>query len=295
MQNGTLKRSATGATLIADSGSTKTHWGILTADGNLKEFTTPGINPYYQSYEDICYLLEQQLFCHFKATEISHIYFYGAGCAAADKKQILHTAFKLYCSNASIEIESDLLGAARAMFQDSPGIIGILGTGSNSGVYNGYQIIENVSPLGFILGDEGSGAVIAKQFVADCLKNQAPVLLSQSFFERFQLSREAILEHVYRLPFPNRYLAQFMPFLSEYKHEDYVSDLIREAFIAYAVRNLKQYNYESYPIRIVGSVAYHFATILRDALIDTGLYLDAVEADPIAKLIMYHHKQHINQ
>ncbi len=292
MQHGTLKRFATGAILIADSGSTKTHWVLLDIDGNVKEFKTPGINPYYQSYDDICSLLEQQLFCHIKANTISYVYFYGAGCAAIDKKQILYTALKLYCSSAVVEIESDLLGAARAMFQDSPGIIGILGTGSNSGVYNGHKITENVSPLGFILGDEGSGAVIAKQFIADCLKNQAPVLISQSFFERFRLTRESILDQVYRQPFPNRFLAQFMPFLSEYKHEDYVNNLIRNAFKAFVVRNLKQYNYESYPIRIIGSVAFNFETILRDAFIDAGLCLDAVEADPMVQLIKFHQIQY---
>ena len=201
--------------LIADSGSTKTCWCVVSNGELLSQVITDGINPFYQTDLEIIALLDTQLIPKLENIEIDQIYFYGAGCSFPEKKVLVSRALVRFFSNAMIEIQSDLLGAARSLFQHKKGIACILGTGSNSCFYNGVEIVENVSPLGFILGDEGSGAVLGKLFVADCLKNQLPVALKEKFLSKYDLTPAIILDNVYKKPFPNRFLAQFTPFLLE--------------------------------------------------------------------------------
>ena len=161
--------------LIADSGSTKTHWCVVSEAVEFKHIFTKGINPFYQTDMEIIALLDDQLIPKLDKIDIDSIYFYGAGCSYPEKKILVSRALVRFFGNSMIEIQSDLLGAARSLFQHEKGIACILGTGSNSCYYNGKVIEQNVSPLGFILGDEGSGAVLGKLFIADCLKNQLPV------------------------------------------------------------------------------------------------------------------------
>lgn len=274
--------------MIADSGSTKTLWATCSEGRVQTTYTTAGINPYYQTDDQMRATMVEAAEC-LPAADVERLCFYGAGCTA-DKipllKQLLATVFP----RAEVQVHSDLMAAARAMLQHTRGIACILGTGSNSGLYDGTHIVQNVSPLGFILGDEGSGASIGKQFVGDCLKHQAPEALCRLFLDEYRLTAADVVECVYRRPFPNRYLAHFVPFLAQHIDEyDYIRNLIYRCFCDFLRRNVLQYpQADTLPVAFVGSVAYHFQTVLRTALCDLHLTLGAVAQSPIEGLAQFH-------
>ena len=256
--------------LIADSGSTKTEWRYVTADGRSYLYRTDGVNPYYQTRDEIVRQIETQLLPYLSNfPDIVH--FYGAGCSI-DKAPIVQDALRTLFPAADIEVGSDLLGAARLTCGAEPGIVCILGTGSNSCHYNGASIQHNVSPLGYILGDEGSGAVLGKLLVGDVLKKQLSEELCTTFMKRFNVTPATLMEHVYKRPFPNRYLAQFAVFYAEHPEEQQLKDLLYTAFNAFVQRNLLQYEaVHKLPIHFVGSIAYHYADTLKEVLAQHNL------------------------
>lgn len=274
--------------LIADSGSTKTHWCVLDKSLVFKTIFTKGINPFYQSESEITLELDDNLFPELKNINIDQIYFYGAGCSFPEKKALVIGALKSFFKNALIEIESDLLGAARSLFHHEKGIACILGTGSNSCFYDGKDIVENVSPLGFILGDEGSGAVMGKLLVADCLKNQLSPELKDKFLTKYELTPAIILDNVYKKPFPNRFLAKFTPFLLENIEEASIFNLVFESFDAFFVRNVMQYSLEDVKVGFVGSVAYYFRDTLEIVAYERGIEISKIVQSPMEGLVEYH-------
>ncbi|MDD3077525.1 MAG: ATPase [Paludibacter sp.] len=274
--------------LIADSGSTKTHWCVVDLGAKVKEVVTDGINPFYQSQQDIVALLDSQLIDGVKEYQIDEICFYGAGCSFPEKKLIVSQALVRFFSAATVEVQSDLLGAARALLQHDEGIACILGTGSNSCYYNGKEIVQNVSPLGFILGDEGSGAVLGKLFVADCLKNQMPEWIRDRFFDEYELTPAEIMDKVYKQPFPNRFLAKFTPFLLEHLEEPQIFNLVFDSFDAFFVRNVMQYPLEEMKIGFTGSIAYYFRDTLEIVASEHGLEISEIQQSPMEGLVKYH-------
>lgn len=278
--------------LIADSGSTKTDWVLVDKKDIVYEYQTAGINPYFQSTEEIVTDLKFNLIPQITRFPVEALFFYGAGCAFSDKQKIVANALNEFYKNIPISIESDLTGAARSLCQESPGIVSILGTGSNSCFYDGGKIVKNVSPLGFILGDEGSGAVLGRQLASDCLKNQLPQHIIDRFFKRFDLTPAEILDKVYKEPFPNRFLATLTPFLREELAEPEIFQLVYSGFSSFLKRNIKQYAYTDFELHCVGSVAYYFENILRTAAIDEGLRLGKIEKTPMKGLIAYHRKKY---
>jgi N-acetylglucosamine kinase-like BadF-type ATPase len=273
--------------LIADSGSTKTNWSLTDGKSVLKEIFTLGINPFYQSEHEISDEIEKHLKPKLNDYSIKSITFYGAGCSFPEKKAFVANALGKHFPNAVIEIQSDLLGAARSLFGRKEGIACILGTGSNSCYYDGKQIVENVSPLGFMLGDEGSGAVLSKTLVADCLKKQMPERLSKKFFDQYDLTPATIMESVYKKPFPNRFLAKFTPFLSENMEEPAIYNIVAQGFDSFFKRNILQYP-EGKQVGFIGSVAYHFRGILEDIAKNQGFTVSKIEQNPMSGLITYH-------
>lgn len=274
--------------LIADSGSTNTHWCLVQNGEVVNEIITDGINPFYQTDMEIIALLDDQLIPKLVNIDIDCIYFYGAGCSFPDKKILVSRALVRFFGNSMIEIQSDLLGAARSLFQHEKGIACILGTGSNSCYYNGKEIEQNVSPLGFILGDEGSGAVLGKLFIADCLKNQLPVELKEKFLTCYELTPEMILENVYKKPFPNRYLAQFTPFLLENIEEPSIFNLVYDSFDAFLIRNVMQYPLDDIQIGFVGSVAYYFRDTIEIVASERRIIISDIVQNPMNGLVKYH-------
>ena len=211
-----------------------------------------------------------------------------SGCSFIEKKEIVRCAFKKHFVNADIYVESDLLGACRALFGNSRGVACILGTGSNSCLYDGEKIVKNISPLGFILGDEGSGAVLGKNLVADCLKNQLPTKLIEKFYTRFKTTHVEVMENVYKKSFPNRYLASLTPFLSENIKEKEIRTLVKSNFESFFERNISQYKLTTESVSFVGSIAYYFEDILQEVAKAKGLTIALVDRKPIERLLKYH-------
>ena len=274
--------------LIADSGSTKTSWRLIHDDNKTSEFRTSGINPFYQSAEGIQHELQQNLKPQTDIYEIERVYFYGAGCHFEDKKQIVRSAMQSIFENSVIEINSDLLAVCRALFGKEKGIACILGTGSNSCFYDGCEIKENVSPLGFMLGDEGSGAVLGKLLVADVLKNQLSEVLKNKFLTQYNLTTAEILDKVYKQPFPNRFLAQFAGFLHENSHHKPIYNIIYKSFEDFFMRNVMQYDYKHHNIGFVGSIAYYFNDILATVAMDLNINISTIVQSPMDGLQQYH-------
>lgn len=276
--------------LLADSGSSKTHWAFVEGQQVIKEINTLGINPFYQSKQEIETELANALVPQIPSgSRIEQVFFYGAGCLP-EKIGVLSEALRKFFY-AEIEINTDLLAACRALSGNDPAIVCILGTGSNSCLYDGTAIAHNVSPLGFILGDEGSGAVLGKMLVADVLKNQLPKAMRERFFAQFDLTPAAIMEAVYRKPFPNRFLARLSVFIHQNMHEcSELKAIVERSFSAFFERNILQYGYADYPIHFSGSVAYHYKDILNDVAESFNRQLGKVEMYPMSGLIKYHRK-----
>jgi N-acetylglucosamine kinase-like BadF-type ATPase len=269
-------------TLIADSGSTKTQWN---ADG--QDIFTDGINPFFQSEIEISGLLNTQLVPKIDVEKVKKIYFYGAGCLP-EKTEKIKNALAIFFQSADIEIESDLLGAARALLQRGEGIVGILGTGSNSAFYDGKNIKSNVSPLGFILGDEGSGAALGKRLAGDVLKNMLSQAICEQFLDNIKLTKAQILDKIYRQPFPNRFLANLSVFLFENKEILELEALILNEFQSFFDRNISQYPKNIREISFVGSVAYFFAPQLMQVADYNEFRIEKIMQSPMEGLLKFH-------
>ncbi|HRZ98216.1 MAG TPA: ATPase [Paludibacter sp.] len=274
--------------LIADSGSTKTQWCLVENGLIIKDILTNGINPFYQTEKEIITDLENQLLPELENSTIPEIHFYGAGCSFPEKKALVKNAILQFFPKADIEIESDLLGAARSLFQHEKGIACILGTGSNSCFYDGNEIVQNVSPLGFILGDEGSGAVLGKLLIADCLKKQLPDWLSEKLLDEYELTPAQILENVYKKPFPNRFLAKFSPFILEHIEEPSIFNLVYDSFDSFLARNVMQYPLEEIKVGFIGSIAHYFRDTLEIVASERGIVISEIAKSPMDGLLKYH-------
>ena len=277
--------------LIADSGSTKTAWKLISKTGPTKDIRTLGINPFFRTEEDIFQELSTVLLPE-TGTEIQEIFFYGSGIVNAEKGDIIKRALARIYTSAKIETHSDVLGAARALFGSKSGIACILGTGSNVCLYNGEKITGGISPLGFILGDEGSGAVMGRKLLGDYFKEVMPPYLRLAFSEKYKLSREEALNRVYKSEKPNQFLAQFTPFLSDHFNSAYCQEFVQHNFMEFFERNvIKLPDYSKFQIGFVGSVAYSFSQILINTSGYYGFKHTEIIKDPIDRLEKYHNTQ----
>lgn len=275
--------------LIADSGSTKTDWCLCNEGAPILAVQTQGINPYHQTEEAIELVLAEELLPQLtRLPDSLHVIFYGAGCANDTACGRVREAMQRALSADDITIHSDLLGAARALCGHEEGIACVLGTGSNSCLFDGKDIIANVPPLGYILGDEGSSAVLGRRLVGDCLKNQLPEAVRNEFLAEYDLTQETILEKVYRQPLANRFLASLTPFLSKHREVPEVHTLLVESFVDFFVRNVKQYRRPWLPIHFVGSIANAFKAELKEAAESLGMELGCILKSPMEGLVKFH-------
>lgn len=272
--------------LVADAGSTKTAWGCVATGDSIESFETDGINPVRDSSAAIAQIILQAK-QHLLQTVVTEVDFYGAGCIAPYSDSVV-TALREAFPKADIYVESDLLGAARALCGHEEGIACIMGTGSNSCYYDGEHIVDNVSPLGWILGDEGSGAVLGRLLVGDVLKRQLPPSLCTAFFDQFRLSQADIIGAVYRSPQPNRFLASFVPFLAAHISEPAIHDLLFREFRRFFARNVAAYGRPDLPIHFVGGVASSFSKELSEAADYEGFKLGRIERSPLSKMMAFH-------
>ncbi|MEG1562664.1 MAG: ATPase [Bacteroides sp.] len=275
--------------LLADSGSTKTDWCLVEDGKTVLQLFTKGTNPFFQTEKEISTVIETALLPQLPTTQLEAVYFYGAGCAFPDKIETVRRVLAAHLQvNESIEVNTDMLAAARGLCGHRKGIACILGTGSNSCYYDGERMVHNVSPLGFILGDEGSGAVLGKLLVGDLLKDQLPQRLKEEFLAQYHLTPADIINHVYRLPMPNRFLASLSPFVAQHLDEPKMRALALNSFHAFFERNVKQYDYRQMPAHFIGSVAYYYQELLAEAAANCGVTLGTILQSPMPGLIHYH-------
>ena len=276
--------------LIADSGSTKTDWCVVEKGELVQQIFTKGTNPFFQSEEEISNEIATALLPELKTNEFEAVYFYGAGCGFPDKIAVVHRALTKHLNVAgNVEVATDMLAAARGLCGREAGIACIMGTGSNSCYYDGESIVANVSPLGFILGDEGSGACLGKLMVGDLLKNQMTPELKEKFLAQFNLTPADIIDRVYRKPFPNRFLASLSPFLAQNINEPCVHELVLNSFKAFFKRNIMQYeNYQNLKVNLIGSVAFYYKEVLAEAAEAMGIQVGTIIQSPMEGLIKYH-------
>lgn len=275
--------------LIADSGSTKTDWSVVEGGEVIQRLSTKGINPFFQSEEEICAEISTALVAQLVDNNFESVYFYGAGCAFQDKIDMVHRAITSNLNVVgAVEVWSDMVAASRALCGSGSGIVCIMGTGSNSCYYNGSEIVSNVSPLGFILGDEGSGAVLGKLLVGDILKNQMTEGLKDKFLSQFNLTPADIIDRVYRKPFPNRFLASLSPFLAQNIEVPEVRAIVYDSFNAFLRRNVMQYDYKNMSVNFVGSVAYYYKNVLAEVAAELNINIGAVVKSPMEGLILFH-------
>lgn len=276
-----------GAFLIADSGATKTDW-CLTRNGEIiQRFSSKGISPVFQTQEEIAEEIKLHVYPVFKKSNIAAVYFYGTGCIP-EKIQSVKNAISQSFSAEIIEVYSDLVAAAHALCGRSAGIACILGTGSNSCEWSGKEIVKQVSPLGFILGDEGSGASLGKQLVSDALKNQLSEELKEEFLAEYNLTQATIIDKVYKQPFPSRFLATLAPFLLKHIEDKAVRRIVERSFSDFFERNVMQYNYRKNKVNFVGSVAWYFADILREVAQQKEIEIGKIEQSPMPGLVDYY-------
>ena len=276
--------------LIADSGSTKTDWCVVENGQPIQQISTKGINPFFQSEEEISNEIATSLLPQLKTNALDAVYFYGAGCGFPDKIAMVHRAITKHLQiKREVEVNTDMLAVAHGLCQHEAGIACIMGTGSNSCYYDGKQIVSNVSPLGFILGDEGSGAVLGKLLVGDILKNQMTPELKEKFLKQFGLTPADIIDHVYRKPFPNRFLASLSPFLAQNIDEPCIHALVLGSFKSFLKRNVMQYeNFRNSKVHFIGSVAFYYKTILAEAAQEMNIQFGTIIKSPMEGLIKYH-------
>jgi N-acetylglucosamine kinase-like BadF-type ATPase len=277
--------------LIADGGSTKVDWRVVENGKEIMQLFTKGANPFFRTSEDISEELNTVLKPEIKEFTIDSVHFFGAGCANPEKNDIIRKAIAGSIKTAEIEVDTDMLGAARGLCGDEKGIACIIGTGSNSCYYDGNKIAENISPLGYILGDEGSGAVIGRLFIGSLLKNQLTKGLKEEFLQEYNLTPADIIEKVYRQPLANRFLAGFAPFIKKNIEDKSVEHIIYYSFKDFYVRNVMQYDYNHNTINFIGSIAFHFQDILRKVGEDLGLKIGKIKQSPMEGLMMFFHNR----
>ncbi len=276
--------------LIADCGSTKTDW-CLCEKGEVKaRVFTSGMNAVMLTEEEMRQRIATELLPQLEGYSPDAVFFYGAGCLAPEICGNVARALGDNLSSAvTIDVHSDLLASARALCGHQPGIACIMGTGSNSCYYDGKTICDNVSPLGYILGDEGSGAVLGKLLVGDVLKRQLPEALCEKFLRQYELDRLTIITRVYKEPAANRFLASVSPFLLENINEPSIRAIVMSSFTAFFMRNVMNYaEAKTLPVSFVGSIAWHYREILTEAAEACGLKTGIILKSPMDGLVAFH-------
>lgn len=269
--------------LTADGGSTKTEWRLTAPAAPPRYLHTQGINPFMLKEDEMVDILNKELLTVIDASSVGDIEFYGAGCRAEGIECVKRALRRLFPKAGSITVGSDLVGAARALFPSphAEGVACILGTGSNSGLYCSGKLVENVSPLGFILGDEGSGAVLGRRLLGDVLKRQLSPEICKAFAATYpDLDADAVIARTYRAALPNRFLASFAPFLAQHRTDAGIHALLVNEFRRFFRRNVANYRRPDLPVGFVGSIAYHFEEELREAASLEGFRVSHVLKTP---------------
>ncbi len=277
--------------LVADSGSTKADWALLGGAGKVQLMRTQGFNPNYHEEATILAALKEDLSAHLPAHRIQVIWYYGSGCWDPERKEVIARPLRQLFPNAQVVVEHDLLGAARATCGTQPGIACILGTGSNSCLFDGHREVDNVTNLGFLLGDEGSGSHLGKELLRQWFYRELPPHLEREMARWVPGGRKEVLDQLYRREAPAVYLASFAKFLGVHQKDPVVRRLVRSCFDEFLRRHVRKYKGADYlPVHFVGSIAWHFRELLVEALRARGLTVGVIERKPIERLALFHQK-----
>ena len=275
--------------LLADSGSTKTEWVVLEDFKISKRCFSMGINPYFNDTKGVIDIFENEVLAMMGKEVPTEIYFYGSGCSTPTKKATIENALRYFYPDSKIEIEHDLIASARALFHHRKGIACILGTGSNSCLYDGTSILENVTSLGYFFGDEGSGGYIGKLLLLKYLRKELSNETLQLFDRQYQLSVENILDAIYNKPKPNRFLASFSPFVLQNMHNPEIEAIARQNFNDFFNTQVCKYtDFQHQEVSFIGSVAHHYSTIIREVASEFEIKVGTILQSPTEGLIKYH-------
>jgi glucosamine kinase len=274
--------------LVADSGSSKIDWRLMETDGSIRQAQTPGFNPYYQPLDHLRTSLRDILKPQV-TSPVTRAFYYGTGVSSERNQELVRSVFGEFFPGARVDIEWDLLGAARALCGREKGIACILGTGSNSCLYDGERISDQVANLGWILADEGSGTSLGKALLVDYLRKKMPEPLASQFQRRFPFTREEFLEKIYQQEKPSTFLATFSKFIFHHLNEPYCYNLVYRAFSDFLENNVMQYaGYRELKVHFVGSIAFYYSNLLRQVANDKGVTVKNILETPIAGLALYH-------
>lgn len=278
--------------LIIDSGTTKTRWVLLDGEKLTEDFKTPGFNPYYTSVEEIKKSIADGLPATMKTREVDNIYFYGTGCSTAANCNKIKNILQVFFKKALIETHHDLYAAAVALQKKRKGIAAILGTGSNSCLWDGEKIVENVPSTGWILGDEGSATYLGKLLLKAFLGGEMDDDITRTFYDAIHLDFEGALHKIYSEPAPNRWISGLSPFASANIQHPQVRELVKKNFRDFLDTQVKKYTrYQQEEVSFTGSVAWHFREILHEVLKEEGLHLGIILQEPMNGLIEYHSQE----
>ena len=273
--------------LIADSGFTKTDWRLINKEGAIAQARTQGINPYYQTEEEMLEVIHN-LYGQMPES-MDQIFFYGTGCSSGINRNKIAQLLKKYYPTAAIDVNHDLLAAARSLCGQEAGIACIIGTGTNSCSYDGDKIITNVPSLGWAIADEGGGTYLGKTLVTSYYRKEMPQHLRTLFKETYKLTKDSFLTHVYQEPMPGRFLSNFAKFIGQHINDPYMYQLVAEGFDTFLTKNVMKYDaYQELPVHFTGSVAYHFGTILRSVAQEKNIFVKHISEHPIAGLTLFH-------
>jgi N-acetylglucosamine kinase-like BadF-type ATPase len=275
--------------LIADSGSTKTDWMLVSADGAPHIYQTAGLNPFVIGREGIEREVRETLLPALGDACVSHLHFYGTGCASSRNQNTVKQALQTIFPYTMITVDHDMTAAAKALCGHEPGIACILGTGSNCCVYDGTHIVDKLTSPGYLAGDEGSGNHLGKAVIRTYCYRAFPPDLEAAFRLHSKQEPSEIIARLYDAPKPNAYLASFTTFLSSHREHPFVRDLVKGSFSAFVRRQLLRFEEaKSYPIHFTGSISYYFSDMLQETLEDNRLQLGKIVRKPIHGLLEYH-------
>jgi glucosamine kinase len=275
--------------IVADSGSSKTDWLIECPGSEPEEFRTAGLNPYFLNEKEIIKIIQSQGSSIVKkSSQVTEIYFFGAGCSSPDRREIVSNALSHLFPKAFISVDSDLLGSAYATCGHAKGFCCVLGTGSNISFFDGENIYEGKHGLGFVLGDEGSGSWFGKVLVTDFLYGNMPGVISEQFYNQYQIDKEVIIKNVYQKSGANSYLASFGMFLSQIQSTAYGHAVIKKGLSEFIENCIKSYpDYHDFNCHFVGSIAFHFSDELRELCQESGVHVGKIIKKPIRDLLEF--------
>lgn len=275
--------------LIADSGSTKTDWLLLDKNIDVFSVKTRGLNPFFVTTEQIVSVMKEAFDGKVDADSIDHVFFYGSGCSDYQQRKIIEDALNQYFIRSDNFVEHDLLGAARALFGNEKGIAGILGTGSNTCLYDGNDVTDHLFSLGYVYGCEGSGTYLGRNYLRLHLKNLVPNDVRQAFEDMYSLSPQDILTQTYSSAHPNTFLASFTLFLSKYQEHPFIADLLERLFADFFREQVFIYpDYKDFPFACIGSVGYYFKDVITKVAKSNGIRAEKFLVSPLDGLRNFH-------